>query len=551
MSFSDWWQLLAGIAIFIFAMNLLEDSLKHLAGRPFKKFLQNQTNHKLRAIAGGTIVTAVLQSSSVVLLMVLSFVGAGIMNMRNALAVTLGANLGTTLDSWIVATLGFKVELDAISYPVLAISLLIRVLFPANIQIKHIANFLIGFSLLFIGLEWMKVSVHGLVQGVDMTRYAEWSPYLFIPIGLILTAIIQSSSATIAITLTALYHGVIPFPSAAGIVIGAEMGTTLKILLSSYGGIPDKKRVAMGNFIFNVILAILASVFLYPLIYLIQKVFEINDPLIGLVTFQTGINVLFIVIFYPFIELFSSYLEKLYKGSDEDTVTKYIQKVTKQFPDAALKATEKETVFLVMSTIRFNRNIYGLNEKKTESDSWLKNIKNFAFENSSTDDDYKKLKQLQGEILEYLMDIPKNDMTPFELEITGKLITISRNIIHAAKNIKDIQHNINELNTTANDTLHELYINLRESEMIFYTNVQKYLLSCKQLNILDEIEVLIHKSKNDYSIAVNHTLNLLNKDKIIELDSSTLLNVFREVHSSHNSLLSAIKDLTELNKNNE
>ena len=146
MSFSDWWQLLAGIAIFIFAMNLLEDSLKHLAGRPFKKFLQNQTNHKLRAIAGGTIVTAVLQSSSVVLLMVLSFVGAGIMNMRNALAVTLGANLGTTLDSWIVATLGFKVELDAISYPVLAISLLIRVLFPANIQIKHLTHFLICFS---------------------------------------------------------------------------------------------------------------------------------------------------------------------------------------------------------------------------------------------------------------------------------------------------------------------------------------------------------------------------------------------------------------------
>lgn len=551
MSFSDWWQLLAGIAIFIFAMNLLEDSLKHLAGRPFKKFLQNQTNHKLRAIAGGTIVTAVLQSSSVVLLMVLSFVGAGIMNMRNALAVTLGANLGTTLDSWIVATLGFKVELDAISYPVLAISLLIRVLFPANIQIKHLTHFLIGFSLLFIGLEWMKVSVHGLVEGVDMTRYAEWSPYLFIPIGLILTAIIQSSSATIAITLTALYHGVIPFPSAAGIVIGSEMGTTLKILLSSYGGIPDKKRVAMGNFIFNVILAILASIFLYPLIYLIQKVFKINDPLIGLVTFQTGINVLFIVMFYPFIELFSGYLEKLYKGIDEDTVTKYIQKVTNQFPNVALKATEKETAFLVMSTIRFNRSIYGLNEKKTESDSWLLNIKNFAFENSSTDDDYKKLKQLQGEILEYLMDIPKNDMTPFEVETTGKLITISRNIIHAAKNIKDIQHNINELNTTANDTLHELYMKLREAEMIFYTNIQKLLLNFEQNISIQELEVLLQKSKEDYTIAVNNTLDLLNKDKIMELDSSTLLNVFREVHSSHNSLLSAIKDLIELNKNSE
>ena len=149
------------------------------------------------------------------------------------------------------------------------------------------------------------------------------------------------------------------------------------------------------------------------------------------------------------------------------------------------------------------------------------------------------------------MDIPKNDMTPFEVETTGKLITISRNIIHAAKNIKDIQHNINELNTTANDTLHELYIKLREAEMIFYTNIQKLLLNFEQNISIQELEVLLQKSKEDYTIAVNNTLDLLNKDKIMELDSSTLLNVFREVHSSHNSLLSAIKDLIELNKNSE
>ncbi len=120
MTIANWGQLLGGLAIFMFAMSLLEESLRELAGRPFKKFLQNQTSNKIKAIAGGAIVTGVLQSSSVVLLMVLSFVGAGIMSMRNALAVTLGANLGSTLSGWIVATVGFKVSLDAISYPALA-----------------------------------------------------------------------------------------------------------------------------------------------------------------------------------------------------------------------------------------------------------------------------------------------------------------------------------------------------------------------------------------------------------------------------------------------
>lgn len=545
MGILNWSHFLAGVYLFIFAMSLLEDTLKHLAGRPFKKFLQRHTENKLKAIAGGTVVTAVLQSSSVVLLMVLSFVGAGIMSMRNAISVTLGANLGTTLDSWIVATLGFKVELDLISYPVLAISLLITVLLPAREKIKNTALFLTGFSLLFIGLEWMKVSVDGIITGLDIRRYAEWPAHFFILAGIVLTTIIQSSSATMAITLTALYHGIIPFASAAAIVIGSETGTTLKILLSSYGGIPDKKRVAMGNFIFNIMLSVLAGVFLFPLVDFVRDVMGIADPLIGLVTFQTGINIVFIIIFYPFIGNFATFLERLYKANDDESITKYIQPALKQFPDEALKTARKETMRLMMHLISFNRRMLGLKEKEEKNLSWLQNLRTTITKSDRPEIEYGKLKQLHGEILEYLVSLRKENMTADEIEQTGKLIGVARNNIHSAKNMKDIRHNINDLESTVNDTLHSLLHQTLKSEKVFYNEVEKCLLNPHSANTAETIDEMIQFNKSAYDHTLLHIQDILGSDKISELDASTLLNVFREIYSAHKLLLSALKELVD------
>ncbi len=539
MKFSEWSQLFAGIALFIFAMSLLEDALKQLSGRPFKKFLQQQTNHKFRALLGGTIVTAVLQSSSVVLLMVLSFVGAGVMSMRNALAVTLGANLGTTLDSWLLATLGFKVELELLAYPMLILSLVLRLLFSRNYKFRQLCNFLLGFSLLFVALEWMKLSVHGLVASVDMSRYASLSPYLLILFGIVFTAIIQSSYATFAITLTALYNGVITFPGAAGIVIGAEIGTTLKILLGSLDSSADKKRVALGNFMFNIFLSVGATILLYPIIYCIQHILQVKDPLIGLVIFQSGINLLSIIVVYPFIGKFADVLEHLYKGDEEYKITRYIHEGEKQFSDDALKTVEKEVARLVMHTIRFNKILFEI-KYATRDKTWIESLKELPFFNLPTVDHYKSLKQLQGKILEYILDIRKEEMAPEELEQAGKLITVSRNTIHAAKKIKDIEHNLQELKVTVNDALHGLFKSMQQSEMHFYDQLQEVLFGNKTEQ---PFELWKQQDGSYFEKSEEEVLRLLNQDKIEELDASTMLNVFREIQSSHKSLFAVLEDL--------
>jgi phosphate:Na+ symporter len=547
MADMNWWQLFAGVAVFIFAMSLLEDSLKNLAGRPFKKFLQRQTSHKFRAIVAGTFVTAVLQSSSVVLLMVLSFVGAGVMSMRNAMSVSFGANLGTTVSSWVVALLGFKIELDAVAYPILVVFLLIKILLPSNNNMKYLTHFIMGFSLLFIGLEWMKTSVSGIVDASFISSFADLSPYLFIVAGLVITAVIQSSSATMAITLTALHGSIIPFESAACVVIGSELGTTIKILIGAWTGDTDKKRVAVGNVIFNVVITVLSTLFLYPLIHLIREIFKVGDPLIALVAFQSIINCGTIVIFYPFMEKFGNYLERLFKDDKDVSTTKYINIQDKQLTEDTLGLTAKETVRLLLHTIKLNSKILGLDDVAGKEESWLVNVRKFAFEPQSADEGYITLKQLHGDILEFLVGINKEELKPDEIVQIGKLITITRSIMRAAKNIKDIQHNIREVAASANDTFNELLMRLQQQEIAFYTTLQNLMSHAEKVNNVEEIEQLQLQNKATQENDVSNILVLLNKQLITDVDSSTLLNVYREIYSSNKALLTAVANLKDLN----
>src|SRR6188474_480005 len=150
MSSIDIWKALAGIAIFLLGIKFLEESLKQLAGRKFKLFLKKQTSNKLKAIGGGAIVTAVLQSSSIVNLMVLAFAGAGIIQMQNALAIILGANLGTTLTSWLIATVGFSYNIENFALPIAAVSGIVMMLANKENRLYQWCKLLFGFGFLFI-----------------------------------------------------------------------------------------------------------------------------------------------------------------------------------------------------------------------------------------------------------------------------------------------------------------------------------------------------------------------------------------------------------------
>ncbi|MDI1305709.1 MAG: Na/Pi symporter, partial [bacterium] len=177
---NHFFKLAAGIGLFLFAMYLLEESLKNLSGRSFKLFLQRITKNKIGAVVGGVIITGILQSSSMVTLMLLAFVGAGVFSMRNAMAIILGANLGTTVNSWLIASLGFKVDIEVIAYPAICLGGILLILFGNRKSMKYLAYFLFGFGLLFVGLSFMKTAMESQVQDFDFSKYVEMPQVIFI-----------------------------------------------------------------------------------------------------------------------------------------------------------------------------------------------------------------------------------------------------------------------------------------------------------------------------------------------------------------------------------
>ncbi|MBU3953104.1 MAG: Na/Pi symporter, partial [Proteobacteria bacterium] len=309
----DYWKLLAGLGIFLFGMQLLENSVKDLSGKAFRRIIRDYTNTRLKAIANGTLVTALLQSSSAVSLMVLAFVGAGIMSMENAIGVILGSNIGTTLTAWIVATLGFKIKIETFALPFIGVGAAGLILFKPGTRVYHINRLLIGFGFLFLGLDYMKTSVESFSQNFSPGQFQNLALWMCLGIGTVITALMQASAATIAITLAALNSQLMTFEMAAAMVIGANIGTTATVLLGAIGGSPPKKRVAASHLVFNLVTGIIAFAAL-PAMVMVVKIFidvTTNGP-VGLALFHTIFNITGVLIFLPIVKVMTLFLVKLF-----------------------------------------------------------------------------------------------------------------------------------------------------------------------------------------------------------------------------------------------
>ena len=254
----DFWKLLAGLGIFLFGMLLIEESVRAMSGRAFRRIIRLYTDGRLKSIGSGSLVTALLQSSSAVSLMVLAFVGAGVMSMENAIGVIMGSNIGTTFTAWIVAILGFKIKIESFALPFIGIGAIGSIFFRSASKLSLVSRLLIGFGFLFLGLDYMKGSVENFAGKFDLNRFPDYGLWFYVLVGTVITAVMQASAAAIAIVLTALNSQLITFDMGVAMVIGANVGTTVTVLIGAIGGVPAKKRVALSHLIFNLVTGIIA-----------------------------------------------------------------------------------------------------------------------------------------------------------------------------------------------------------------------------------------------------------------------------------------------------
>lgn len=272
--------LLGALGMFLYGMNLMSSGLQKAAGDKLRGFLSAMTSNPFKGVLTGLGITSLIQSSSATTVMVVSFVNAGLLTLTQAIGVIMGANIGTTVTAWMVAFLGFKADISILAIPLM----LFGFLFSNSKKNKHqnIGELIVGFSLLFLGLSFMKESVPDLRETPQVLEFVRnWSSYgfgsvlLFLAFGTILTLVLQSSSATMAITLIMLSMGWIPFHMACAMVLGENIGTTITANIAAAVGNTQAKRAAMSHTIFNVFGVIWALILFKPFTALVGKVIEL------------------------------------------------------------------------------------------------------------------------------------------------------------------------------------------------------------------------------------------------------------------------------------
>ena len=276
--------LLGALGMFLYGMNLMSSGLQKAAGDRLRGFLSAMTSNPFKGVMTGLGVTSIIQSSSATTVMVVSFVNAGLLTLVQAIGVIMGANIGTTVTAWMVSWLGFKADISVLAVPLMLFGFLFSNSKKDNR--KHIGELIVGFSLLFLGLSFMKDSVPDLRQTPEVLEFVTtWSSYgfgsvlLFLAFGTVLTLVLQSSSATMAITLIMLSMGWIPFDMACAMVLGENIGTTITANIAASVGNTQAKRAAMSHTIFNVFGVLWALILFRPFLNLVGY---ITDTLFGL-----------------------------------------------------------------------------------------------------------------------------------------------------------------------------------------------------------------------------------------------------------------------------
>jgi phosphate:Na+ symporter len=519
------WPLLAGLGLFLFGMFMLEEALRALAGRSFKKFLRKHTGHPVKAVLAGSLVTAVLQSSSMVSLLVMSLAGAGIIGLKNGIGMVLGANLGTTVTGWLVSLIGFKLNIGKAILPFLAVGG-IGIIFLKSQRLSNISKVLMGFSLMFLGLNYMKEGFEVFSSQMDISFLTDKNPAWFLLFGFVLTAAIQSSSAAMMIFLSSLSAGVITIDLAFYLAIGADLGTSVTAVIGTLQANSIRKKVGWSQFFINAITASVTILVLPLYRYFIDSVLNIQDPLIALVSFHSMFNLVGILLLVPSLGLFTRIIDRLISDREEK-ISRHITMVNPREPHAATEALYLESVGFIKQTLRYSYRLFHFD---------------IPGEIPHLTHTYTDLKNYENELVTFYIQVQQQALSGDEVQRINSLSAAIRNAALGAKDLKDIKHNLDELSGSPQDDLFDFYNNVRQNQKKFYDELMDIVQSpetYRSSDVLRMREVL----KSFYQHETEDVYNLFSKHKRREIVTPSILNMIREINSSNEALIRALQNL--------
>lgn len=468
---AEFMELALGIAFFIFGMICLEDGFKAFAGGALETLLQRSTDRLWKSLTLGFTSTTLMQSSTLVSLITISFVSSEMITLAGGIGIVLGANIGTSTGAWLIAGLGLKVDIGSYAMPMLVFGVLL--LMQKSKSIKGAGYLVLGIGFLFFGIHFMKEGFTELQASFDLSTYSMTGIYgvlVFTLLGTLITFIMQSSHATLLIVIAALATGQVSYENALALSIGASLGSAITAALGGLAANLGGKRLAAAQVLFSLVTTLLAMLLINPLIQLVDWMavylgIAAEDYLLKLALFQTLFRLLGAVVFMPFIAQIEQLLIKLIRfvpKSIEQPI--YLSSEVLETPSSVVAAVRKEVEHLFDNAFVLLTQGLSLNRSTIESEvSLSKEVKNTRriFPLDVEDAYEEKIKSLHSEIVAFIGEAQMRESTREATEELYVLRQASRNIVGAVKGMKHLHNNLSRYGLSSNLAVRERYDQIR------------------------------------------------------------------------------------------
>ena len=549
---SDFKQIAAGVAIFLFGIMALEDGFRRFSGGILERFLRHSTDSLWKALNFGIITTALMQSSSLVSVLVISFLSAGLIQLAAGIGIIFGANLGTTASVWLVAGFGLKVNLSAYAMPMLAFGVVM--IFQKSSTWKGIGWVLAGVGFLFLGIHYMKEGFDTYSESIDLSAYAIpgfRGMLIYILLGIVATVVMQSSSASLALTVTALAAQQITYENALALSIGANMGTTITAILGSIGANIVGKRLAGAHLIFNFITGLIAIIFIKQFLIAVEWISDAmgiaaDNYALRIAVFHSLFNLLGIIIMLPFVNRLVRLLERLLRVPE--TIIKkpkYLNVAALESPQAALEVVYKESERLYDLATRVIAHGIGWQKRDMLSSDDLNDlIENRQMPPSEDiDEAYEtRIKHVYSAIVQFVIRA-RESITGIYGENLQLYSNAGRDLVNAIKDVKHLQKNLMRFIHSDNKVIRDAYNDLRKLVAMVIRKIQqarKMDDPTEAMLILDHALLQIEES----TLGTAERIEPLIRNHSITAEMATSLMTDTEyTHNACRSLISVAKTL--------
>jgi len=542
----------AGVSILLFGMITLEEGFKVFTKGPLRSVLAKATNKLYKSISLGALVTALIQSSSLVSVITISFISAGLISLAGGIGLIFGANIGTTATAWLVAGFGLKIKISVLAMPMLIFGIIFS--FQKSKSFKGVGNILTGLGFFFLGIYFMKEGFDVFSQYFNLTVYAVpgfLGVLIYTGIGIFMTTILQSSSASLALILTALFAGQIEYENALALAIGTNIGTTITALIGSVGSNTAGKRLAVAHLIFNFITGIVALSFIYPLANLVDRLSELvgiaqDDYTLKLALFHTIFNLLGVLIMIPLIKKLEKLLINLIKDHKVRDIDepKFLNITSLEFPQTAIASLEKETKYLFENAI-FEIVTHALNIHRSGLLSDLKSKLLVKKSQSEIDIDIRdlyvhKVKSIYGKILEYAAIAQSElELSKEQHQRISEIKIANRKMVEIIRDVKELRRNISIYTYSDNQYIKKEYNKFRRMVVKVLRTIYLFRIEENTDDHYDKLMEIRNKAKETSRIGNKGINNIIRKNLISSNMASSLVN-------DHDNVNDMIKKLIEV-----